>query len=244
MKQVDVITCKPTTVSGHGIKNVPPTPVYWEPGYHDNWEKFIQAAITKYQDDPRIAYMRFGTGAGGESGPMVGVSSQEACQDAWESRGMSYTRWLNNALSIIDFVGSLHPYVPITFGVNKLEVWDLGHLALAASMSAEAAKFCFLVGNAGFSGADTDWNALYQTHSPATYMQMANPHITDDLFPTYLQNAKPDGIQVYELYPDDYQIAYNPPAGASSTLITQFRTALNAVGMPLSCSINPLWSGY
>ena len=80
--------------------------------------------------------------------------------------------------------GSLHPHVPITFGVNKLEVWDLGHLALATSMSAEAAKFGFLVGNAGFNGVNTDWNTLYQMHSPATYMQMANPHITDDLFPT------------------------------------------------------------
>ena len=112
------------------------------------------------------------------------------------------------------------------------------------ALSAEAAKFGFLVGNAGFSGADTDWNAIYQTHSPATYMQMANPHITDDLFPTYLQNAKPDEIQVYELYPDDYQIAYNPPAGTDPSLSTTFSTALNAVGMPLSCSINPLWSAY
>ena len=243
MKKVDVVTCAPTMVNG-SMKAVPPTPVYWEPGYHKNWEKFIQAAITKYQSDRRIAYMRFGTGAGGESGPMVGVASDPACTAKWNAVGMSYSMWLNNALSIVDFVGSLHPQVPITFGVNKLEVWDLGNLSFAYSLSAEAARFGFVVGNAGFNGLNAEWNALYQMHSPATYMQMANPHISDDLFPTYLQNAKPLGIQMYELYPDDYQIAYNPPAGANSNVITTFRTVLKAVGTPLSCGVNPLWSGY
>jgi hypothetical protein len=46
MKQVDVINCPAITRRVmRALKDVPPTPVYWEPGYVKNWKKFIQAAI-------------------------------------------------------------------------------------------------------------------------------------------------------------------------------------------------------
>ena len=65
MKQVHVVTCAPTTIKRLGgvfTKDVPPTPVYWEPGYANNWKKFIRAAIEKYRDDPRAASLQIGTG--------------------------------------------------------------------------------------------------------------------------------------------------------------------------------------
>jgi hypothetical protein len=233
MKQVHVVTCAPTTVKGN-TKDVPPTPVYWEPGYHNNWLKFIRAAVTQYQDDSRVAYMRFGTGVSGESGVMAGASSDPACIARWNAAGMSYSTWLNNAVSVVDYVGSLNPHLPIFFALNKLGAWDLGDLGFATALANEAAKFGFLVGNAGFSGRYADWNAIYQAHRPMTYMQMANPQLNSRSFVTFLRAAAPLGIQVYELYARDYKAAYID--GEASV-----RAALEAVGTPSSCKIDVHW---
>jgi hypothetical protein len=64
------------------------------------------------------------------------------------------------------------------------------------------------------------------------------------LFPTFLQNAKPLGIQVYEIYPDDYQAAYHPPADVTPKLSAAIAGVLQAVSTPLSCGVNPLWYSY
>lgn len=139
MKQVDVVKCDPTYIRKSGgtiyTEDVPPTQVYWEAGYHDNWKKFIKAAILKYQDDPRIAYMRFGTGVSGESDQVVGASNEPSCVTAWNSYGMSYSRWLANALSIVDYIASLNPHIPITVGVNDIGVWDKGDLGFATALA-------------------------------------------------------------------------------------------------------------
>lgn len=92
----------------------------------------------------------------------------------------------------------------------------------------EAAKFGFLVGSAGFTGFYADWNAFYydQRQHTQTYMQTANPQFQN--LPSILQNARGLGIQLYELYPDDYQVAYYPTSTDSSTLSKALKAALDA----------------
>ncbi len=147
---------------------------------------------------------------------------------------MGYSRWLSYTTSVVDYIGSLHPHAPIFIAVNKLGAWDEGDLGFAHALSAEAAKFGFLVGNAGFNGRSADWNAIYAAHRPLTYMQMANPQIASGKFVPFLQNAAPLGIQVYELYARDYKAAY--VEGDAS-----IRAALEAVGTPSSCKITAHW---
>jgi hypothetical protein len=170
----------------------------------------------------------------GESGVMAGASSDPACVAKWNAAGMSFSTWLNNAVSIVDYVGSLKPRVPVFFALNKLGAWDQGDLGFATALAKEAAKFGFLVGNAGFSGRFADWNAIYQAHRPLTYMQMANPQLNSGRFAMFLQAAAPLGIQIYELYGKDFKAAYlNGDAS--------IRAALEAVGTPWSCKIDAHW---
>ena len=248
MQQVDVIRCSARTTSTGAIKKVPPTPVYWEPGYAENWKKFIRAAIERYQDDPRVAYLRFGVGAADESFPMTHAGSEPTCVAEWNAHGMSYQTWLTHALSIIDFIGALKPRIPIGFDMNKLGRWDQRPLGFASATSAEAAKFGFLVGNEGFSGQDADWNALYRERrrQTQTYMQALTPQDQNQryprgILPTILQNAHDLGIQLYELAPREYKIAYRPSGSVSQDQSATVRPALEAVGRPESCTIDPTW---
>jgi hypothetical protein len=237
---VNVVTCPATTITKHDGttigKDVPATPVYWEPGYANNWKAFIKAAITKYQGDPRISYIRFGTGAGGESGIMVGADSSQTCLSNWNAVGMNYTTWLNYTKSIVDYVASLRPGIPISFGVNDLGYWDQGTLGFAYALGAEAAKYRFNVGNSGYDGFTSSWNKLYQVMrlQTVTHMQTANPQLTGKL-PTILQDAGKLSMQVYELYPDDYEAAYYPSQGGYGvTLSDQTKAALKSIGMSKS----------
>ena len=164
---------------------------------------------------------------------MMGANSNPACVAAWNAHGMSYSRWLSYTTMVVDYIGSLQPRVPILIAVNKLGVWDQDDLGFARALSAEAAKFGFFVGNAGFNGHDANWNAIYQAHRPLTYMQIANPQINSGMFVPFLQSAAPLGIELYELYARDYKAAYVD--GDAS-----IRAALEAVGTPSPCKINAI----
>jgi hypothetical protein len=248
MKQVDVVTCAPPTKRDTGdVKHVPPTPVYWEAGYAENWKKFIKAAILKYQDDPRIAYLKFGIGAADETFPMTAASNEPSCVERWNQKGMSYDTWLAYALSIIDYVGSLHPRIAIAFDMNRIGVWDTGTDGFAEAISARAAKYRFLVGNEGFNGFDPKWNALYKERRRITqlYMQTNSPQFQQlkhpGSFPTMLKSAQALGIQVYELYPREFEMAYRPNRKVDPAESASIRAAIESLGTPKSCEIDPNW---
>jgi hypothetical protein len=236
MKQVDVINCP--AITRHvmsALKDMPPTPVYWEPGYVQNWKKFIQAAIVKYESNPGVAYLRFGIGAADETFPMTSTGVSPECTAAWSAHGMGYQTWLKYAIDLIDYVGLLHPTVPISFDMNQL-AWQTSNLQFATAISAEAAKYHFLVGNEGFSGRESDWNALYSTRrqQTQTYAQTLNPAVQQgvyggDIFPSIVQAGQGLGIQVYEINPAEWRT----PADAA---------AIAALGTPQTCQITRDWS--
>jgi hypothetical protein len=133
--------------------------------------------------------------------------------------------------------------------MNRLGNWDRKDDSggFAEAISARAAKYGFLVGNEGFNGFDPYWNALYEKRRRETqlYMQTNSPQFQQmkhpGSFPVMLKNAKDLGIQVYELYPREFQIAYSPNRKVSPTESAHVRAALESLGTPSSCKIDPKW---
>ncbi len=243
----NMIHCGPVVVHGTS-KQRPATPVYWRSAYGDNWKKFISAALAKYQGDPRVSCIRFGLGAGGEVVPMIEADTDSTCKAEWNAAGMSYNTWLSYTAGVVDYIGSLNPTVPIFAPVSYIYSWDQGTVGFANVLGAEAAKFHFSVGNSGYSGVDTAWNTLYAKvrQTTQTYMQPANDHLSESVTdPKFMANilaaADQANIKTYELYPDIYQAAYQS-GFVSQTKMLAVRAALEAIGTPLSCFIDPNWS--
>lgn len=249
--QVDTVTCK----FSDGMLS-PPTAVYFEEGYWSNWREFIRAAIAKYQDDPRVAYMRFGIGAADETYPMTGISTstspdgKSSCQSLWEKFGMSYSAWTSYSTSLIDYVTSLRPRVLITFDMNTQAPFDeidsQGNSLYVDTITAEAHKYGFWVGNQGFPNSDK-FSYIYEMYGPLTYMQtMSEAQLESGkgglgAFPGWLADAEGLGIPLYELYPDVFQVAYNPSNSDYAAYGATFRTALEGTNPAFgsACSLRP-----
>ncbi len=80
--QVQMIACGGKTA---------PTPVYWQPGYANNWRAFIGATVNQFASDPHIGYLRFGLGTGGEGLASAGTKTP-SCLAQWNAAGYQ-TQW-------------------------------------------------------------------------------------------------------------------------------------------------------
>jgi hypothetical protein len=219
-----------------------PTPVYFEPGYAEPWKRFIAATIRHFENDPRIAYLRFGIGAGDETFPVARIRNDPSCVERWRQRGMSYERWLAWSTGLIDYVASLKPRIGIAFGMNHLGVFDRtapdGGSAYAEAVAAAAARHGFMIGSEGFGGTEGKWDAIYRRYRGVTplYAQTASPEKTGrDNVPKVLADARALGIEVLELYAPDWLVAYDPRNADYASLGPAYRSAFQSLGRPASC---------
>jgi hypothetical protein len=98
---VDLVPC---TDPGGGVV-VPPTPVYWQPGYLTPWHKFISAVIRRYGRNPNLGYMRFGLGAGAEDFPQHGADGN--CFPVWHKKyGLSGRFWAQYSARLTSFIAA------------------------------------------------------------------------------------------------------------------------------------------
>jgi hypothetical protein len=68
-------------------------PVEWGPNFIRAWQDVIAHAISHYESNPNVAYLRFGVGIGGQSNPTYGLSAtdprQFACQKQMTTFGFT-----------------------------------------------------------------------------------------------------------------------------------------------------------
>ena len=122
--QVDLVRC------GDGT---PPTPVFWEPGYADNWRAFVAAVIAHFATTPWIASIRFGIGVAG--GDAVSAAPSAACREQWRSYGMTAALWTSYSIATVDAEAALGSPKPLFVGVDD----SFGTVALPRSVTARAA---------------------------------------------------------------------------------------------------------
>ena len=143
-RQVDTVQCRYALFSASD-QVLPPTPIYSEPGFQANWQRFIGDFYDYYVNGPnRIAleYLRFGVGADGESFPTTYASSNSNtvvgssfvtanpppapgayCRDALNAAGLSTANWTSYVVNLENHVKDvIKPKIPIFLAFNPVVI--------------------------------------------------------------------------------------------------------------------------
>ncbi len=212
LSQVDTVQCTPST---------PPTPVYWEPAYQQNWQAFVSAVVAHVTGDPHVGYLRFGIGTGGEN--YVENDLQGSCLNRWNAYGYQQ-KFPAYTTTMLDYEASLHSVKPILVGINQFN----GANGMADQVAGAAASDGFGFGTQGLS-ADAiseagsgqscyaDWCALFQKYQGKVPLEVqtyekSNPDGSGPVgtLPPLLTFGLNEHAQIFELYPSEWLVADDP----------------------------------
>lgn len=220
LSSTDIVNCPSDSPS------VPPTPVYWEPGYQKPWQAFQAALVAHVNGNQNIGYIRFGLGAGDEDFPVdgfaQGFATDTGCWQAWKSAGLSAAVWRKLSTDQIDYEASLGSTHPIGISINGFP----GAPDLPEQVAAEAAKNGMAIGMEGMTETlaqhpplsaqcVADWCAPFATSEGKVpllvqgYTQSCpSGGGPTGALPPLLSNAVGlDHAQVIELYPQEWLVA-------------------------------------
>ncbi len=224
------------TMIGKCDPQLPATPVFWQPGYLNNYEKLMQAMVAQFGGQPWVGYIRFGLGVGAEDYPENGVPNpQSPCTAQWLAQGLNAQQWGQYSQQLVDFEATLHSPKQLMVGINQYG----GTSAVANAVSAAAAVYGFGFGTQGL--ADTaiqevqngqpcyaNWCGLFQQYAGKVPLEVqtythSNPDGSGPTgpLPELLQFALQQKAQIFELYPQEWLIANDP----SYTGYAQYHTA-------------------
>jgi hypothetical protein len=193
-------------------------PVFWQKDFMNNYQAFLAAAVKKYGDNSSVGYIRFGLGLGGETFP--------ACMFALKNKGFSPGVWRKYILEMLDFEKSLNSPKQLMVGINTF-----GHppdLGFAEAVAQRAMEHGIAIGSQGLSMEDmrndqsgtpcaADWCRNFHKARGKVALELQNLKASNpdrsgpigsevDLLPFALKM----GAQIFEIYPEDWFVAYDP----------------------------------
>lgn len=238
--QVEMISCDKSA----------PTPVYWQPGYANNWRIFIQATVNQFAADPHIGYLRFGLGTGGEGLASAGTRTP-SCLAQWNAAGYQ-TAWPAYVSGVIAFEGSLHSSHQLMVAINTFD-------AMPAPMSVAQAASQVGIGfgmeglqasdaaaiSTGQACGESNWCAVFNQYAGTVPLHLQTPYQTDPSgapatgsepkgiirmgpLPPLLQAGLQVHAQIYELYAQDWLIAFDPQFPGYAQYHAAYAEALDA----------------
>lgn len=243
--KVDVVSCKdPGSASAVG----PPTPVYWERGYHRPYLAFISHVIARYAGDRHVGYMRFGLGAGAEDFPQHGADGN--CFSSWQKYGLSAKFWATFSSGLTgDIAARTRTYSSRVTQLVAINPFDdpsapfpvAGTVANAAA--ADGVGFGTENLGSGNYGSKVEacskdqtmpyWCSAFEAHAgsvplefqPITYT--LNPsNATIAPLPKLLPYAIYNHAQIFELYPQEWLTADDPAFPTYAAHHAAWRAAL------------------
>jgi len=222
LSQIDSVYCPHTNVV---------TPVYWQDGYRRNYEKFIQASIRRFENEPWLAYMRFGIGSVGEDFPALKIpDGDEDCLTSWTNYGLTDAVWLDFTREIIDFIASQKPRKPIVLPIN---FYHRGDLTLPRLVAGLGAQYGFGFGSQGFGGTVaetgrfTPFGSLFRQFSGIVPLEIqtatnTGPESREGLLSPLIDTALDLNIQILELYVNEWIVA-----NRNGPLASSYKSALS-----------------
>ena len=195
-------------------------PVFWHPEFMRSYQEFMTAVIQKFGTNPAVGYIRFGLGAGGEIYP--------ACMHFMREQGFSDSTWQKYIFDMLDYQKSLNSPKQLAVGLNAYG--EPPKLDFAAAVAERALKDGIAIGNQGLSAADArsdaagkpcmaDWCRIFRKARGKVPLILQTGHPTEpdrsgeigsmvDILPFALSQR----VQIFELYPQDWLVAYDPSA--------------------------------
>lgn len=193
-------------------------PVFWEKGFVENYRLFMAEIVRHFGNNPSVGYIRFGLGLGGETFP--------ACMYALKSKGFTPERWKRYLFDMLDYEASLNSPKQLMVGINSLPGppnYDLPNAVARHAMERKIA-----IGSQGFSTEDiradesgqacaVDWCHVFREAAGKVplelqTMKQSNPDRDGrvgslvDILPFALKLR----TQIFEIYVQDWLIAYDP----------------------------------
>ncbi|HYS30479.1 MAG TPA: hypothetical protein VEQ12_13405 [Candidatus Limnocylindria bacterium] len=221
--QVQMINCGGKTA---------PTPVYWQPGYANNWRAFIVATVKQFASDPHIGYLRFGLGTGGEGLASAGTKTP-SCLAQWNAAGYQ-TEWPAYVSRLVAFEGSLHANHQLMVAINTFDAMpspekvaqEASQDGIGFGMEGLQASDAAAI-SAGQPCCDSNWCAVFTQFAGTVPLHLQTLYQSDPSgapatgseprgnvrvgpLPPLLQAGLTVHAQIFELYAQDWLIAFEP----------------------------------
>ena len=193
-------------------------PVFWNPEFMGAYQSFMRATVDKWGKNPSVGYIRFGLGAGGEIYP--------ACMHFLGDQGFSDSTWQKYIFDMLDYQKTLNSPKQLAVGLNAYG--DPPHLDFSAAVAARAVQDGIAIGNQGLTASDprddasgkpcmADWCRIFRQMRGKVPLILQTGHPTEpdrsgeigslvDMLPFAVEQK----VQVFELYPQDWLVAYDP----------------------------------
>jgi len=193
-------------------------PVFWNAEFMQNYQAFMSATVEKFGANPAVGYIRFGLGAGGEVFP--------ACMHFME--GFSDSVWKKYIFEMLDYEKSLNSPKQLAVGLNAYG--NPPNLNFAAAVAERAVQDGIAIGNQGLTASDArndaagkpcmaDWCRIFRQMQGKVPLILQTGHPSEpertgeigsllDMLPFAVEQK----VQIFELYPQDWLLAYDPHA--------------------------------
>lgn len=108
-------TCTPSNTNGPQR-----IPNYFAAAFQTNYQKFITAAVQHYGDGsfPKVGYIRFGLGHGGETIPVGDWDSGDACSQQFTAWGLTIQTWTTYLTDMLTYEANVTSTVPVQLMVG------------------------------------------------------------------------------------------------------------------------------
>ncbi|MCI4331957.1 MAG: hypothetical protein L3K19_08970 [Thermoplasmata archaeon] len=226
----------------------PVTPLFWNDTYVRDYRAFMRAAVSQFNTDPSVGYLRFGFGTGGETLPLLD-GDELVCKAKLFAAGYSIPVWDSYLLSMIDYehsMSSTHPFLVALDGALGPRTDDT-----FADIGGRASRDGVGFGTEALVNSSATWNATtglascvgggfcmlfnrFQGRVPLE-VQTIGPSSPNGSGPVgslvpLLSYSLQEHAQVYEIYFSDWLTAFDPNSPNYAAYHSVYEPAFKAVG--------------
>ncbi len=221
-----------TTCSGEKIPN------YFQSAFQLPYEAFMTQVVQHYESNGSIGYIRIGLGRGGETFPAPNFGTDPCTNTFINNWGWTDTTWTNYVNAMLNYEYTLKSPKPMGVGIDSVDT-----ITMPESEAATAVSLKFGFGNQGFELSDitdyphcsADWCALFDQYAGSVPLELQTIALSD---PTNnppvgsLVNLLPFAVShhatVFEIYTDDWLLAFDPNYPGYKTYGAAYATAFKA----------------
>ncbi len=225
-KQADSVECQ----------NGGQVPVFWDKAFMGNYQQFMKEIAQHFSNNPAVGYIRFGLGIGGETFPV--------CMYALREKGFSAPVWRKYLFDMLDYEATLKS--PKTFMVGINTFGEPPNIDFVDAVADRALQDNIAIGSQALSMDDpradkagepcaVDWCQVFRVAQGKVPLELqtleeTNPDRTGkvgslaDLLPFALQLH----TQIFEIYTQDWLIAYDPEDPNYAQYHAEYQKALES----------------
>jgi hypothetical protein len=221
-----------TTCAGEKIPN------YFQAVFQLPYQAFMAQVVQHYGGNGSIGYLRFGLGRGGETFPGPDFGTDPCTQTFINNWGWTDTNWINYVTGMMNYEATLKSPKQLGVGIDSYDTDVMPDTEAAAAVSLKMA-----FGNQGFELNDVlkyphcsvNWCALFDQYAGQVPLELQTIALSDPTnnppvgsLVTLLPFALSHHANVFEIYTDDWLLAFDPNYPGYSTYGAGYAAAFKA----------------